>query len=128
MTLYRDEIARLNKTLYPHDDLTRQIRDAKLYIDKHFSENINLDKIASQALVSKFHFIRLFKNYRDRFFHFNIQSSFPKSECQARFINIFQHSWSYGFVDIESFIKNKFYYFLILHKGPNGSEIMLFSL
>lgn len=66
MTLYRDEIARLNKTLYPHDDLTRQIRDAKLYIDKHFSENINLDKIASQALVSKFHFIRLFKKYYGR--------------------------------------------------------------
>ena len=66
MSFYRDEIARLNKTLYPHDDLTRQIRDAKLYIDKHFSENINLDKIASQALVSKFHFIRLFKKYYGR--------------------------------------------------------------
>ena len=66
MTLYRDEIARLKKDLYPHDDLTRQIRDAKLYIDKHFSENINLDKIASQALVSKFHFIRLFKKYYGR--------------------------------------------------------------
>ena len=66
MSFYRDEIARLNKTLYPHDQLTKQIRDAKLYIDKHFSENINLDKIASQALISKFHFIRLFKKYYGR--------------------------------------------------------------
>ena len=66
ISFYREEITRLNKTLYPHDDLTRQIRDAKLYIDKHFSENINLDKIASQALVSKFHFIRLFKKYYGR--------------------------------------------------------------
>ena len=66
MTLYRDEIARLKKDLYPHDDLTRQIRDAKHYVDKHFSENINLDKIASKALVSKFHFIRLFKKYYGR--------------------------------------------------------------
>lgn len=66
MSFYRDEIARLNKILYPHDDLTKQIIDAKLYIDKHFSENINLDKIANKAFVSKFHFIRLFKKYYGR--------------------------------------------------------------
>ncbi len=66
MTFYRDEVTRLNKALYPHDDLTKQIKDAKLYIDKHFSENINLDKIANKALVSKFHFIRLFKKYYGR--------------------------------------------------------------
>lgn len=66
MTFYRDEIARLTKTLYPHDDLTKQISDSKLYIDKHFSEDINLDKIANKALVSKFHFIRLFKKYYGR--------------------------------------------------------------
>ena len=66
MSFYRDEIARLNKALYPHDDLTKQIIQSKLFIDKHFSENISLDKIASKALVSKFHFIRLFKKYYGR--------------------------------------------------------------
>ena len=66
MTFYRDEIARLNKALYPHDDLTKQIMESKVYIDKHFSEDINLDKIANKALVSKFHFIRLFKKYYGR--------------------------------------------------------------
>ena len=66
MSFYRDEVTRLNKTFYPHDDLTRQIKAAKLYIDKHFSEDINLDKIAGKALVSKFHFIRLFKRYYGR--------------------------------------------------------------
>ena len=66
MTFYRDEIARLNKALYPHDDLTKQIIDSKVYIDKHFSEDITLDKIANKALVSKFHFIRLFKKYYGR--------------------------------------------------------------
>jgi len=63
MTYYRDEVARLSNALYPHDDLTKQIKAAKLYIDKHFSEDINLNKIAGKALVSKFHFIRLFKKY-----------------------------------------------------------------
>ena len=66
MTFYKDEIARLKKALYPHDDLTKQIIQSKLYIDKHFSENINLEKIAGKALVSKFHFIRLFKKYYGR--------------------------------------------------------------
>jgi AraC-like DNA-binding protein len=63
MTFYSNEVARLTKSLYPHDDLTKHIIQSKLYIDKHFSENINLDKIAEKAHVSKFHFIRLFKKY-----------------------------------------------------------------
>ncbi len=66
MTFYRDEIARLNKALYPHDDLTKQLIESKSYIGKHFSEDINLDKIAASALISKFHYIRLFKKYYGR--------------------------------------------------------------
>ena len=66
MTFYSDEVKRMGKSLYPHDDLTRQIIESKLYIDKHFSENINLDKVAGKALVSKFHFIRVFKKYYGR--------------------------------------------------------------
>ena len=66
MTFYRDEVTRLGKVLYPHTDLTKKIIQSKNYIDKHFSEDINLDKIAGKALVSKFHFIRLFKRYYGR--------------------------------------------------------------
>ena len=73
MSIYRDEVARLSKTLYPHDDLTRQIKAAKLYIDKNFSEDLNIDKIAGKALVSKFHFIRVFKRYYGRTPHQYLQ-------------------------------------------------------
>ena len=73
MTFYRDEVARLDKTLYPHDDLTKQIKAAKLYIDTHFSDEINLNKIAGKALVSKFHFIRVFKRYYGRTPHQYLQ-------------------------------------------------------
>ncbi|TMI87460.1 MAG: helix-turn-helix transcriptional regulator [Bacteroidetes bacterium] len=66
MTFYRDEVTRLSKVLYPHNDLTKQIMESRHYIDKHFSEDINLDKIAGKALVSKFHFIRVFKRYYGR--------------------------------------------------------------
>ena len=66
MTFYRDEVTRLSKVLYPHNDLTKQIMESRHYIDKYFSEDINLDKIAGKALVSKFHFIRVFKRYYGR--------------------------------------------------------------
>ena len=41
--------------------LYRRIVLAKLFIDAHFSEDIDLDAIAGEAAFSKFHFIRLFK-------------------------------------------------------------------
>jgi len=41
--------------------LYRRIVLAKLFIDEHFAENINLNDIAGEAFFSKFHFIRQFK-------------------------------------------------------------------
>jgi AraC-like DNA-binding protein len=41
--------------------LYRRIVFAKLFIDEHFAENIDLADIAGEAFFSKFHFIRLFK-------------------------------------------------------------------
>lgn len=41
--------------------LYRRIVQAKLFIDAHYAESINLDAIADEAYFSKFHFIRLFK-------------------------------------------------------------------
>ncbi len=41
--------------------LYKRIVQAKLFIDNHFSEKIDIDNIADQAYFSKFHFIRLFK-------------------------------------------------------------------
>jgi AraC-like DNA-binding protein len=42
--------------------LSRRIVQAKLFIDDHFADQINLHAIADEAFFSKFHFIRLFKN------------------------------------------------------------------
>lgn len=41
-------------------DLYQRIITAKLYIDDNFQEAIDLDKIAGQACLSRFHFHRLF--------------------------------------------------------------------
>src|SRR6478609_6508435 len=42
--------------------LYKRIVRAKLFIDSHYAERIDLNNIASEAHFSKFHFIRLFKS------------------------------------------------------------------
>jgi AraC-like DNA-binding protein len=54
-----------NKTIadkYPRIYLYRRIVQAKLFIDQHYDEKIDLHNIADEAHFSKFHFIRLFKS------------------------------------------------------------------
>ncbi|MEO6304554.1 MAG: AraC family transcriptional regulator [Bacteroidia bacterium] len=46
---------------YPKIYLYKRIVQAKLFIDSHFAENIDLNNISDEAYFSKFHFIRLFK-------------------------------------------------------------------
>jgi AraC-like DNA-binding protein len=47
---------------HPKIYLYKRIVQAKLYIDQHYAEQIDLDNIADEATFSKFHFIRLFKS------------------------------------------------------------------
>ena len=42
--------------------LYQRIVKAKLFIDTHYADNIDLHNISGQAHFSKFHFIRLFKS------------------------------------------------------------------
>lgn len=42
--------------------LYRRVVKARLFIDDHYAEKIDLDNISQQAFFSKFHFIRLFKS------------------------------------------------------------------
>ena len=46
---------------YPKIYLYKRIVQAKLFIDSHYAEKIDLDNISDEAFFSKFHFIRLFK-------------------------------------------------------------------
>lgn len=52
----------MNTGHYPKIYLYRRIVQAKLYIDQHYSEKIDLDNISNEAHFSKFHFVRLFKS------------------------------------------------------------------
>lgn len=46
---------------YPKVYLYKRVVQAKLFIDGHYADPIDLDNIANEALFSKFHFLRLFK-------------------------------------------------------------------
>jgi len=50
------------QVMYPGMYLYKRIVQAKLFIDSHYAEAIDLDNIADEALFSKFHFIRLFNS------------------------------------------------------------------
>lgn len=47
---------------YPKMYLYKRVVQAKLFIDNHYSDRLDLDNIADEARFSKFHFIRLFKS------------------------------------------------------------------
>jgi AraC-like DNA-binding protein len=66
MTFYHQQVQKLQREIYPKVYLTEQVIRSKQFMDTHFSENIDLDKIASEGSLSKFHFIRLFKKYYGR--------------------------------------------------------------
>jgi len=50
-----------NKKTYPNIYRYRRIVEAKIYIDEHYHDKLDLDNVSSQANFSKYHFLRLFK-------------------------------------------------------------------
>ena len=48
--------------VYPKIYLYKRIVQAKLFMDEHYAEKIDLGNISDEAYFSKFHFIRLFKS------------------------------------------------------------------
>jgi AraC-like DNA-binding protein len=66
MTFYQQEVNRLKQELYPNDYLVKQVMQAKKFMDKNYSSNLELKDIAGEAFFSKFHFIRLFKSLYGR--------------------------------------------------------------
>ena len=56
----------MSEEQYPRVYLYRRLVQAKLFIDDHYAEQIDLDNISDEAYFSKFHFIRLFKKIYGR--------------------------------------------------------------
>ena len=66
MTFYHQEVINMKENLLPKEQLCEQVIWAKKFIDNNATDNINLNRIASAACLSKFHFLRLFKSLYGR--------------------------------------------------------------
>lgn len=61
MSFYSEQISKISKAVYPNTHLIDHVKQAKSFIDNHFSENITIHRMARSAFYSQFHFIRAFK-------------------------------------------------------------------
>jgi len=93
------------KDLYPKVYLYRRIVYAKLFIDTHFTEKIDLDNIADEAFFSKFHFIRLFNDIYKKTPHQYL--SFTRIEKAKQLLKlglpVAQVCYAVGFESVSSF-------------------------
>ena len=95
------------KKNYPKIYLYKRIVQAKLFIDNHFNENINLDNISDEAYFSKFHFIRLFKYIYGKTPHqYLISVRIKNAELfLQKGLSVTETCYSVGFESITSFIE-----------------------
>ena len=61
MSFYHQKILELRKEIYPKEYLVEKLVEAKKFIDNNYASNIRLNDMAAKAAISKFHFLRLFK-------------------------------------------------------------------
>ena len=61
MTFYESQIQYISRKIYPNVYLTKQVIQAKYFIDNNFSNNITLEDICKAGYISKYHLIRSFK-------------------------------------------------------------------
>jgi AraC-like DNA-binding protein len=92
---------------YAKSYLYTRIVDAKLFIDANYTEDIDIDQIASEACFSKFHFLRLFKQtYHVTPHQYLTQLKIRKAKTLLQSgASINQTCASIGFVSLSSFNK-----------------------
>src|SRR5215831_10079579 len=95
----------MNTASYPKMYMYRRIVQAKLFIDGHYSEPLDLSAIADEAYFSKFHFIRLFKTAYGRTpHHYLIKVRIDHAqELLAKDVSVGEVSVMVGFESSTSF-------------------------
>lgn len=86
--------------------LYRRIVLAKLFIDQHFGEKIDLNDIAGEASFSKFHFIRLFKMAYDKTPHQYLMGVRMENAklLLKQGLTVSDTCYSVGFEELSSFV------------------------
>jgi AraC-like DNA-binding protein len=98
-------MANMHEDIFPKIYFYRRLVQAKLFIDSHFDEPINLDTIADEACFSKFHFIRIFKKIYQQTPHqylTRVRLEKAKTLLQSH-IPVAEACYACGFESISSF-------------------------
>jgi AraC-like DNA-binding protein len=66
MTFYHQQLLRIREMHYPADHLAMRLLRAKNFIDENEAANLDMEILARQAMLSKFHFARLFHQFYGR--------------------------------------------------------------
>jgi AraC-like DNA-binding protein len=66
MTFYHQQVLAIRAECYPPEYLTDRLLLARAFIDAHDADDLDLDTMAKNAMLSKFHFARLFKRFYGR--------------------------------------------------------------
>ena len=60
-TYFEQQVEKISKEVYQPEYYYVQIRQSKAFMEQHLSEKIELDELAATAFMSRFHYIRIFK-------------------------------------------------------------------
>lgn len=63
MTLYEQEINRINAKLYSNQEQIDTVIGIRNYIDNNYGNELNLDFLSRVRYISKYHMLRLFKRH-----------------------------------------------------------------
>lgn len=63
MTFYQTELKRIGKICYSNRGQIQTVIGTRNYINHHFDQALNLNKLSHIRFTSKFHLLRLFKKY-----------------------------------------------------------------
>jgi AraC-like DNA-binding protein len=63
MSFYEEKLSQLKADMYANEHQIETIIGVRKYIDSHYHQKLNLDKLSKTQFVSKYHLLRLFKRY-----------------------------------------------------------------
>jgi len=61
MNYYQSQVQHIRITCYPKQDVVDRLVRAKQWMDRECEQSLVLDRVAGISCISKFHFIRLFR-------------------------------------------------------------------
>ena len=105
MTFYQQEIERVRKEIFSNQGQINAVVGIKRYIDTHYSSKLDLDVLANERFLSKYHLLRVFKKYygqtpRQYLIETRIQKS---KEYLIQGISVTETCFAVGFESLGSF-------------------------